>query len=107
MRLIDADALEEKISDYMDTAHIQSVTRKSPRARTLWSGIRGGVNYCRNLVFEAHTIEAEPVKWIPVAKARYGCDGWHGQGGRWTSVTHWMPLPEPPKMDGKENNNVD
>ncbi len=22
---------------------------------------------------------------------------WHGAGGTWTNVTHWMPLPEPPK----------
>lgn len=22
---------------------------------------------------------------------------WHGAGGRWENVTHWMPLPEPPK----------
>lgn len=38
-----------------------------------------------------------------VTKARYGCDGWHGQGGRWTNVTHWMPLPEPPEDGGAEN----
>lgn len=23
--------------------------------------------------------------------------GWCGSGGRWGNVTHWMPLPEPPK----------
>jgi hypothetical protein len=22
---------------------------------------------------------------------------WHGAGGHWANVTHWMPLPEPPK----------
>jgi hypothetical protein len=22
---------------------------------------------------------------------------WCGSGGIWTNVTHWMPLPEPPK----------
>ena len=22
---------------------------------------------------------------------------WRGAGGTWTNVTHWMPLPEPPK----------
>ena len=22
---------------------------------------------------------------------------WHGAGGRWENVTHWMPLTEPPK----------
>lgn len=23
--------------------------------------------------------------------------GFYGQGGHWANVTHWMPLPEPPK----------
>jgi hypothetical protein len=32
-----------------------------------------------------------------IAKARF-CNGeWHGTGGVWSNVTHWMPLPEPPK----------
>ena len=22
---------------------------------------------------------------------------WRGAGGHWANVTHWMPLPEPPK----------
>ena len=22
---------------------------------------------------------------------------WHGSGGNWANVTHWMPLPQPPK----------
>lgn len=22
---------------------------------------------------------------------------WHGAGGTWGNVTHWMPLPQPPK----------
>jgi hypothetical protein len=25
---------------------------------------------------------------------------WRGAGGNWANVTHWMPLPEPPK-DGE------
>ena len=24
---------------------------------------------------------------------------WCGSGGIWTNVTHWMPLPEPPKEE--------
>ena len=24
---------------------------------------------------------------------------WHGSGGIWTNVTHWMPLPPAPKED--------
>lgn len=30
-------------------------------------------------------------------KAHYDNHRWHGNGGRWDNVTHWMPLPEPPK----------
>ena len=31
-----------------------------------------------------------------ITKARFRKGEWHGQGGRWTNVTHWMPLPKPP-----------
>lgn len=34
-----------------------------------------------------------------ISKAYFGDGKWYGQGGRWTNVTHWMPLPEPPKED--------
>ena len=37
--------------------------------------------------------------WMPIA---FLLDGkWHQSGGEtsWLSVTHWMPLPEPPKED--------
>lgn len=34
-----------------------------------------------------------------VSKARFYDGRWHGSGGCWMNVTHWMPLPEPP-MDG-------
>lgn len=34
-----------------------------------------------------------------VSKAKFYCGDWHGQGGRWTNVTHWMPLPEPQKEE--------
>ena len=30
--------------------------------------------------------------------------GWCGSGGRWNNVTHWMPLPEPPKENEKDEN---
>ena len=32
-----------------------------------------------------------------VAKASFRSGGFYGQGGHWSNVTHWMPLPEPPK----------
>ncbi len=31
-----------------------------------------------------------------VAKRYFSGDGW---SGRWTNVTHWMPLPEPPEEE--------
>lgn len=34
-----------------------------------------------------------------INKAQYYHHSWHGNGGRWDNVTHWMPLPEPPKED--------
>lgn len=63
------------------------------------------------------TIEAEPVKWIPVTE-RLPENGelvlaWSeslrdlGMGVleefEPTQVTHWMPLPEPPEDGGAEN----
>jgi hypothetical protein len=32
-----------------------------------------------------------------IAKVRFYDGEWHGTGGIWSNVTHWMPLPEPPK----------
>ena len=32
-----------------------------------------------------------------VSKAYFGDGKWYGQGGCWTNVTHWMPMPQPPK----------
>lgn len=38
-------------------------------------------------------------KTAKVAKATFkkNSRGFYGQGGYWSNVTHWMPLPEPPK----------
>lgn len=36
-------------------------------------------------------------KTANIAKANYRNGSWYGQGGHWQNVTHWMPLPEPPK----------
>ena len=32
-----------------------------------------------------------------IAKVRFYDGEWHGTGGIWSNVTHWMPLPEMPK----------
>ena len=38
-------------------------------------------------------------KTTKVAKASFKSNsgGFYGNGGHWSNVTHWMPLPEPPK----------
>lgn len=77
MRLIDADALVEKIEECWDVAQIQTATRRT--GKTLWCVFHGGVNYCRNLVLDAPTIEAEPEQegvWIyaPSGEALGGTD---------------------------------
>ena len=38
-------------------------------------------------------------KTTKIAKASFKSNsgGFYGQGGHWSNVTHWMPLPEPPK----------
>ena len=32
-----------------------------------------------------------------IAKVRFYNGEWHGTGGVWSNVTHWMPLPPLPK----------
>ena len=36
-------------------------------------------------------------KTANIAKAHFRSGGFYGQGGHWSNVTHWMPLPELPK----------
>lgn len=33
-----------------------------------------------------------------IAKANWRGGAWFGQGGAWSNVTHWMPLPNPPEV---------
>lgn len=78
MRLIDADALMELFDERLDKAHIQVATRRT--GKTLWSGIHGGVNWCRNTIIEAPTIEAEPVRhgrWVnDLDENGFLCSAW-------------------------------
>lgn len=45
----------------------------------------------------------------PAQKGYYSGDEWYTFGGLWDTpldrVTHWMPLPEPPK-DGEQNDKL-
>lgn len=36
-------------------------------------------------------------KTANIAKAHFHSGGFYGQGGHWSNVTHWMPLPDLPK----------
>lgn len=36
-------------------------------------------------------------KKVAKASFRRNRGGFYGNGGHWSNVTHWMPLPEPPK----------
>lgn len=76
--LISRSALLELIDERMDGAHIQSVTRRGI-AKTLWSGICGGVNWCRNTVIEAPAVDAVPVVRCKDCK-RYGVYEVSGNG---------------------------
>lgn len=31
-------------------------------------------------------------------KAQFHNGSWHGNGGRWTNVTHWKPMPKGPEV---------
>ena len=85
--------------------------------------------WCRKCIYEAPTIEAEPVRhgrWIPCSE-RMPEKGFvlaHDAGtgafyiARWSdeydcwydefcyvlnfSITHWMPVPEPPESEAKD-----
>ena len=92
MRLIDADALLKQFSE----CNFKGYTMQK-------------------LIVNAPTIEVP--RWIPVSerlpeanvyalvctpsgvyKSRHcGNGAWQSAGGRWRSVTHWMPLPDAPK----------
>lgn len=83
-------------------------------------------NLIRKRVRTLPAADVRPVRWIPVEErlpklfqpvivCRKGKDGkpmveagsmdhngwWKVYGTRTKTVTHWMPLPEPPKEDGK------
>ena len=72
MRLIDADALMELFDERLDRAHLQTVTRRT--GKTLWSGIHGGINWGRNTIADAPTIDAVPVvhgRWKEVQEEQW------------------------------------
>jgi hypothetical protein len=58
MRLIDADALKALFDEQYDTAFMQMHTRDNIEH---WNGVCAGVNWGRNTMAEAPTVDAVPV----------------------------------------------
>ena len=67
VRLIDANKLLKSFDERLDGAHIQVATRRT--GKTLWAGIHVGVNWGRNMVVDALTIDPENLRpkgrWEP------------------------------------------
>lgn len=59
MRLIDADALKEVFDERYDSAFMQMHTRDN---KEYWNGVCGGVNWGRNIIADAPTVDAVEVK---------------------------------------------
>jgi hypothetical protein len=97
MRLIDADKLKEELS------------YKSPAPDFDMDGVILGVIDEQPTASPWHRVEEEPKEpgkqYVVWASKGYAyCDKWLGD--RWLissvapeTVTHWMPLPEPPKEE--------
>ena len=60
VRLIDANVLLALFDERLDGAQIQVATRRD--GKTLWTGIYGGVNWGRNTIIEAPTIDPESLR---------------------------------------------
>ena len=118
MRLIDADALSVEVNKSKhDNPHPQGLIRVNHRNEH---------DHFLRMIYDAPTVDAvEVVRWIPVSERLpertlppkdvlvyhdLGCGmfvdrAWYSYDmGKWCSVlgmklkvTHWMPLPEPPK----------
>lgn len=118
----DADAILRQLDEYYITAIVQQKHDDVPEDhKKHWRGVQSGINYARNTIIEAPTGEVVPKsEWISVDDRlpeedtivlvwcgevsvynylRYDwwytgyCDITTEDGG----ITHWMPLPEPPK----------
>lgn len=121
MRLIDADALREQLFSYYGCVN-EDTSKSNYKGETLMAyEVADMIDDCLD---DAPTIEAEPVKWIPVTEMEPERTGWFltfgpqrktavvhfDSDGVWSDeddynidVTHWMPLPKPPEDGGAEN----
>lgn len=70
MRIIDADALKALFDERYDDAFMQSHTRPNIAH---WEGYSCGVNWGRNTIADAPTIDAEPVVHGRWKYSHFGC----------------------------------
>ncbi len=120
-KYIDADALIMKLADYA----LASSPNENDDAdiRMMDKAVYDAINECIKAVEEMPTLDVEPVrKWIPcserlpegyedviVCKDNGTVESgyylkksnmWMNANESAINVEFWMPLPEPPKMDG-------
>ena len=101
MRPIDADALK---AHFEEDGHLSGYIEEFIDAcPTVAIGCNCGCNWISvrdRLPEEGQSVLIHYVDgWMPVAHLFNG--KWYASGGEtsWLSVTHWMPLPEPPKEE--------
>ena len=70
-RLIDADALKALFDERYDEVFVQEHTRHN---KQFWNGLFAGVNWGRNTIADAPTVDAVEVvhgRWIAIGGNRY------------------------------------
>lgn len=68
--------------------YIQQLEAQVPK----WVSVEEGLPENDNWVLVCTTAKVNNI-----SKAKYDLGHWRGSGGHWNNVTHWMPLPKPPK----------
>lgn len=104
MRLIDADELRERYSgdEFYSAAHIREAIDKTPTALP-WHRVEDELpNDTRDVLSVRRYGNVLEKQEVIVAHLSVIMDMKRGFDKRWsaTNITHWMPFPEPPKIEG-------
>ncbi len=125
-RLIDADVLTSILEDWEEKACDGTENDGSDGTTRVLHPVPTTMREVIDLIADQPTISPAP-QWIPVMErlpiqgetvfawaAPFVSKAWRNEKGDWVTtngpaaslkpVTHWMPLPEPPKMDGGADN---
>lgn len=101
MRLIDADELRERYSgdEFYSAAHIREAIDKTPTASP-WHRVEDELPKYGQDVLAARIYGADSDGWAYEIIIAHTCSA--GDSTYWnaTNITHWMPFPEPPKIEG-------